>query len=114
MPTATQKTKKQTLQIIDCGLGDYRQVLEQQHKLHKQRQQNEIPDTILITEHNPVITLGARQSANKLLAEGSTLANNGIDVVEIRRGGGVTAHNPGQLVFYPILNIQQLGLGINK
>ena len=114
MPTVAQKTKKQTLQITDCGLGDYRQTLEQQHRLQKQRQQNKIPDTILITEHHPVITLGARQSANKLLTDRSTLAKEGIDVIDIRRGGGTTAHNPGQLVFYPILNIQHLGLGINE
>jgi len=73
-----------------------------------------IPDTILIVEHYPVITLGARQSANKLLVGEEELAKNNIDVVETRRGGGTTAHNPGQIVFYPILNLQQFGLGINE
>ncbi len=42
------------------------------------------------------------------------LAAKGIDVVEIRRGGGATAHNPGQIVFYPILNLQELRLDINE
>jgi len=73
-----------------------------------------IADTVLITEHLPVITLGVRKSANKLLANAGQLEKMNIDVVEIRRGGGITAHNPGQLVFYPILNIQKLKLGINK
>ncbi len=54
----------------------------------------EIQNTVLIVEHPPVITLGARQSANKLLATRGDLAQKHIDVVDIRRGGGTTAHNP--------------------
>jgi lipoate-protein ligase B len=65
-------------------------------------------------EHRPVITLGARKSANKLLIGAEALAQRGIDVVEIRRGGGTTLHNPGQLVFYPILNLQRLGLDVGQ
>ncbi|MCJ7777490.1 MAG: hypothetical protein MUP16_04160, partial [Sedimentisphaerales bacterium] len=103
-----------TLSIVDCGLADYRKVLDQQHQLHEQRRQDKTPDTILIVEHPPVITLGARQSANKLLVSREELAKKGIDVVDIRRGGGTTAHNPGQLVFYPILHLQQLDLGISE
>ena len=68
----------------------------------------------MITEHPPVITLGARQSANKLQVSRDSLIKQQIDVVDIRRGGGTTAHNPGQLVFYPILNLQELGLGISE
>lgn len=114
MLTIAEKTKNSLLHIIDCGLADYRDVLQQQLQLCKKRQQGEIPDTILITEHPPVITLGARQSANKLLASRSDLAQQNIDVVDIRRGGGTTAHNPGQIVFYPILNLHQLQLGVNE
>jgi lipoate-protein ligase B len=102
------------LRIIDCGLADYRQVLELQHQLRDKRRLGEIQNTILIVEHLPVITLGARQSTNKLLANKDELAKKHIDVVDIRRGGGTTAHNPGQLVFYPILNLQQLNLGITE
>lgn len=103
-----------SLCIHNCGLADYREVLQQQHQLRDKRRLGEIPNTVLIAEHPPVITLGVRQSANKLLVSRSDLAQKRIDVVDIRRGGGTTAHNPGQLVFYPILNLQQLGLGINE
>jgi len=102
------------LHIIDCGLANYREVLQLQHQLREKRRRGEIPDTVLIVEHSPVITLGARQSANKLLADRKDLAQRHIDVVDIRRGGGTTAHNPGQLVFYPILNLRQLNLGISE
>jgi len=107
------KRSDRSLHIIDCGLADYREVLARQHELCEQRRRDEIPDTVLIVEHPPVITLGARRSANKLLVDRDELARRGIDVVEIRRGGGTTAHNPGQLVFYPILHLQHLGLAIS-
>jgi lipoate-protein ligase B len=102
------------LRIIDHGLADYKKVLELQYRMRDERRRSEIPNTVLIVEHNPVITLGARQIANKLLASREELAEKHIDVVDIRRGGGTTAHNPGQLVFYPILNLQQLKLGISE
>ncbi|MHC4726949.1 MAG: lipoyl(octanoyl) transferase LipB [Planctomycetota bacterium] len=102
------------LSIIDCGLADYRQVLKLQHQLRDKRHLGEIQNTVLIVEHPSVITLGARQSVNKLLANRYDLAQKHIDVIDIRRGGGTTAHNPGQLVFYPILNLQEFGLGISE
>ena len=110
----SQKTQIIDLNVCDCGLTDYRQALQLQHQLRQKRQQDNIPNTILIVEHPPVITLGARQNANKLLVTRNTLARQQIDVVDIRRGGGTTAHNPGQLVFYPIMNLKELGLGISE
>ncbi|MDT8304250.1 MAG: lipoyl(octanoyl) transferase LipB [Sedimentisphaerales bacterium] len=102
-----------SLRIIDCGLADYRKTLKLQHELQEKRRLGEIQNTVLIVEHPPVITLGARQSANKLIAAKDDLAQKHIDIVDIRRGGGTTAHNPGQLVFYPILNLQEFKLGIS-
>jgi len=102
------------LRIVDCGLTDYRQVLQLQLDLRQKRYNGEIANTVLLTEHQPVITLGARARANKLLVEQGVLAQRGIDVLEIRRGGGTTAHNPGQVVFYPILKLREVGLGINE
>jgi lipoyl(octanoyl) transferase len=103
-----------SLRIVDCGLANYRKVLQLQRELYEKRRTGEIPNTALVVEHPPVITLGARQSANKLLISRKELAKRHIDVVDIRRGGGTTAHNPGQLVVYPILHLQQLGLGISE
>ena len=103
-----------SLRIIDCGLADYREVLQLQHRFREKRCRDEIANIVLILEHPDTITLGARQSANKLLADRKDLAQKHIDVIDIRRGGGTTAHNPGQLVFYPILHLQQLNLGISE
>ena len=109
-----EQDKNCLLQIRDCGLADYRQILQAQQLLREKRHQNDIPNTVLIVEHPAVITLGARQSSNKLLINREDLSQKHIDVVDVRRGGGTTAHNPGQLVFYPILNLQKTGLGINE
>ncbi len=103
-----------TLVVRDCGLAHYRELLELQHRLHEKRRQGEITNTVLVVEHPPVITLGARQGANRLLADRDELAQRKIELVQIHRGGGATAHNPGQLVFYPILHLRDLNLGIGE
>ncbi len=105
---------KYPLKICDCGIRNYEEVLRLQHQLAEQRKLDKIPNTILIVEHPAVITLGARKSANTLLVSREELLQKKIDVIEIRRGGGTTAHNPGQLVFYPVLSLRQLNLGINE
>jgi len=102
------------LTVSDLGLRDYSETLELQKSLWQRRRDGGTSDTILIVEHPAVITLGARQSANRLLEEEASLAARGIEVVPIRRGGGATAHNPGQLVFYPVLHLASLGLGVNE
>ncbi|MDY0354744.1 MAG: lipoyl(octanoyl) transferase LipB [Sedimentisphaerales bacterium] len=107
-------TTAEALEVRDLGLADYRQVLALQQELNQQRQNGRTGDIVLIVEHPPVITLGARKSANKLRVEPDELARRGIDVVEIRRGGGATAHNPGQLVCYPIVHLQRLVLGVTE
>jgi lipoate-protein ligase B len=101
------------INIIDCGLKDYQSVLTMQEKAVSNLQTNAGSDTIFIVEHPPVITLGARSSANKLLKDSETIKNAGIKIVQIRRGGGTTAHNPGQLVIYPIINLKKHSLGVS-
>lgn len=102
------------LVIRDCGIAGYGQILSMQQTLLAARQADEIPNTILLVEHTPVITLGARQSENKLLADEATLLQKGIEVVTIGRGGGTTAHNPGQLVIYPIVSLKSLDIDISE
>ncbi len=100
--------------IVDLGVRKYSEVLEIQQQLCQQRKEGKVPDTIILVEHTPVVTLGARLPLNRLLEDEDTIRARGIDIVPIRRGGGATAHNAGQLVIYPIVRLTGLGLGVSE
>lgn len=102
------------LQIRDLGIIEYSKGLQLQKQLHEQVRLGDISNTVLLLEHEPVITLGARKDKNELIAPAQMLSKEGIELVQIRRGGGATAHNPGQLVMYPIINLKKLNLGVNE
>jgi lipoate-protein ligase B len=108
-----RKSPARPLVIRDCGLVPYAEALALQLDLCAKRHENAIGNTVLLVEHPAVITLGARKSENKLLQSRENLTRQGIDVVDVRRGGGTTAHNPGQIVAYPILELKSLALDIN-
>ncbi len=97
-------TKEDQL-FVDCGLIDYSTALDLQMRMQRLRIEDQIPDTILLLEHPPVLTLGIRKEKNRLLTERAILEAQGVQIIQIQRGGGVTAHNPGQLVVYPIVKI---------
>ena len=101
------------LAILDRGTKPYAEVLGLQLDLCQKRQDNAIDNTVLIVEHPAVITLGARKSENKLLTDEAVLREREIEVVRVGRGGGSTAHNPGQLVVYPIIKLKSLKLDVN-
>ncbi|NRA67846.1 MAG: lipoyl(octanoyl) transferase LipB [Pseudobacteriovorax sp.] len=67
--------------------------------------------TLLVLEHPSCITLGNRGSTDYVNSSAETLTSEGIELVQTSRGGDVTAHNPGQIVMYPILPVKTLGLG---
>ena len=102
------------LDIRDCGLIPYENALRLQMDFCAQRQNDEIDNTVLIVEHPSVITLGARKSENKLLTNEADIRSRGIELVQIGRGGGTTAHNPGQLIFYPIIRLKSIGLDVGS
>lgn len=63
------------------------------------------PDTVFFLQHSPVITLGRDARPEHLLSDSATLRAAGIEVIETDRGGDVTYHGPGQIVAYPIFNL---------
>ena len=83
------------------GLAPYAAVHERQQALIGQRLRGEAPDTLLMVEHAPVITVGRARDASR-----NVLFPRDIPVVEVERGGDVTWHGPGQLVAYPIVKLE--------
>jgi lipoyl(octanoyl) transferase len=94
--------------IRRLGLVDYQAGLDLQKELVEQRKQGLIPDQLLLLEHPHVITLGARNhnASSNVLETPEALALKGVALFETGRGGDVTYHGPGQLVGYPILELQ--------
>lgn len=105
---ATQETWRPACAVYSLGLVPYGEACEIQRELVEQRKAREIPDTLLLLEHPPVITLGRNGRREHILSEVKELALDGIEVVETNRGGDVTYHGPGQLVGYPILDLSRI------
>jgi lipoyl(octanoyl) transferase len=100
------------LDVVWLGRCPYDKALTIQKDYHEKRCNREIPDTLLLVEHPPVITVGRFSSGSNVVASDNFLAEQGIEVVRTTRGGDVTYHGPGQLVGYPIFHIKELGLGV--
>jgi lipoyl(octanoyl) transferase len=99
---------EETLDVRRLGLVRYGEALDLQARLVEERRAGNVPDTLLLLQHPPVITLGvkARRDRQNLLATPEALARAGIELYETGRGGDVTFHGPGQLVGYPILDLR--------
>ncbi len=100
------------MNVIDLGQKDYKEVWDLQKIIHQKRVEKEITDTLLLVEHNPVITMGKSGKQNNLLIPFKLLEEKGIAYYQIERGGDVTYHGPGQVVGYPIINIKEGLIGI--
>lgn len=85
------------------GRTEYRSCWALQRQLWEERCAGQIEDTLLLTEHDPVYTIGKSGNPLHLLADEAELQRRNIELVETDRGGDITYHGPGQLVTYPIL-----------
>jgi lipoyl(octanoyl) transferase len=99
---------------VNIGRTKYADAWELQKKIFAARLDRKIPDVLLLTEHEHVFTLGKGADENHLLASQRELNEKGIDVFSIDRGGDVTYHGPGQLVGYPILDLNNYYLDIHR
>jgi lipoyl(octanoyl) transferase len=94
------------LQVRRLGLVPYADGLELQRRLVEERKADRIPDTLLLLQHPHVLTIGVKKDGRShILASPDRLASLGVEVFETGRGGDVTYHGPGQLVGYPILDL---------
>jgi len=90
------------LKVIDLGTMEYSEVLKIQERFVEERSKDEIDDTLILVEHPPIITMGARGKSEQIRASEEDLKRSGIDICVVGRGGSTFLHNPGQVVGYPI------------
>lgn len=94
------------LQVRRLGLVPYAEGLELQRTLVEDRKAGRIPDTLLLLQHPHVVTIGVKKDGRShIIATPEQLSSRGVEVFETGRGGDVTYHGPGQLVGYPILDL---------
>jgi len=97
--------------LLNLGRTPYLEAWELQRALAAAVSQGAIPDTVVLLEHPPVITLGRRTDEN---AEVHVPDGAAVEVVETDRGGKSTFHGPGQLVCYPILDLNRHGRDVKR
>lgn len=94
------------ISVVQLGRIDYATGVRLQQTLVDLRKRGEIPNTLLLLEHTPVITLGRNAKRANVLASDELLNQRGVELFECDRGGDVTFHGPGQLVGYPIFDLR--------
>ncbi len=93
--------------VVDWGLREYRDALAAMHGLVAERRAGRIPDTLVLVEHPAVVTVGVE-------GDDGAAARSGLPVVRVERGGRATYHAPGQLVGYPIVDLNPRGRDVRK
>ncbi len=115
----------QPVKYIDLGLSDYKKVWDYQETLFDSvvkikisnrdtEQKTVTPNYLIFCEHPHVFTLGKSGSEGNLLVSEQQLKLAGLSFYKINRGGDITYHGPGQIVVYPIIDLENFGLGIHS
>lgn len=110
------KPKRYTT-FTDLGLIEYHNAWDYQEKLFQENLKNKMAGNatsnhLIFCEHDHVYTLGKSGSENNLLVNNKQLQKLGVTFVKTNRGGDITYHGPGQIVGYPILDLENFGLGV--
>ena len=96
--------------LLSLGVVDYREALDLQRSIAADVASGDAPDTVLLLEHPPTITLGRRTEHGEVhVPEGAN-----VEIVDVDRGGKSTYHAPGQLVCYPILDLTRHGQDVKR
>ena len=98
--------------VIDLSFQDFEGCWLLQHRIHRARKEEILPDCLLLVEHPHVLTLGRGGKKENILVSETLLHERGITCLSIERGGDVVYHGPGQLVGYPIFALEREGIGI--
>lgn len=102
------------LDIYELGSVSFKEASRFQEIILEKRINNEINDSLILLEHPPTITTGRRGNSNNLIVDKSILHKKAITFEIISRGGDITFHGPGQIVGYPIFNLNNRGKDIHK
>ncbi len=100
--------------LKQLGLIHYAEAMDIQREIFESRRNGRTEDTLLILQHFPVVTLGSSGREDHILVDRQILKEKGIEVYATDRGGDVTFHGPEQVVAYPILNLKELGIGVEE
>lgn len=111
---ATPIPAAKVIELRRLGLVPYDESLLLQRRLVAERSAGTAPDTLLILQHPPTITLGVRADPAHVLVAPEELARRGVALVRTDRGGDATYHAPGQIVGYPILKLSQHGADLGR
>jgi lipoyl(octanoyl) transferase len=96
---------KRTLTYCDLGFIDYKEAWDLQKEILSSRYNKKIPDILFLLEHPHTYTLGKTADKKNLISNETYLSSNKISVYDIDRGGDITYHGPGQIVGYPIIDL---------
>lgn len=96
------------------GKTNYKEIWDLQKKIWSLRKESLIDDVLILNQHNHVYTIGKNGNQNHLLANEAELQSRGAELFYIDRGGDITYHGPGQLVGYPIINLQNYYLDVHR
>ncbi|MCJ7688399.1 MAG: lipoyl(octanoyl) transferase LipB [Clostridiaceae bacterium] len=102
------------LSVVKLGLIEYKEAYDLQMKILKLSQQEAIGNVLLILDHPPVLTVGINGKDKNILVKEDVLHEMGVSVFRSNRGGDVTYHGPGQVVAYPIINLNHFGKDVKN